>query len=113
MTLFSGLPERSQQPYQRGALADRLQSEREAATVVEFNRHKRVELACATLLDGIAKHQAEGMARNVYDRTGATLMFETVHAEIIAVAEALREQILSPADNDARRAREAAEAAGR
>jgi len=96
-----------QQPYVRGSLADRIQRERDAATVAEFQRHKRVELACATLLDGIARHQAEGMRKNVYDRTGATLIFEDVQKEIVAVAEALREQIVSPDENQERKAEEA------
>jgi hypothetical protein len=96
-----------QQVYKRGDLADRIQSEREAATVQEFQRHKRVELACATLLDGIAKHQGEGMRKNVYDRTGATLIFEDVQKEIVAVADALREQISSPDANEERKRREA------
>jgi hypothetical protein len=101
-------PAVTQQPYVRGTLADRLQSAREAGTEAEYLRHKRVELACATLLDGIAKHQAEGIQKNVYDRTGATLIFEDVEKEIAAVAEALRGQIVSSADNDARKAAEAA-----
>ena len=96
-----------QQPYVRGSLADRIQNERDAATIAEFQRHKRVELACATLLDGIAKHQGEGMRKNVYDRTGATLIFEDVQKEIVAVAAALREQIVSPDENQERKAAEA------
>jgi len=97
-----------QQPYVRGSLADRIQNERDAATIAEFQRHKRVELACATLLDGIAKHQGEGMRKNVYDQTGATLIFEDVQKEIVAVAAALREQIVSPDENQERKAAEAA-----
>lgn len=102
-----------QQPYIRGSLAEKIQSERDAATLAEYQRHKRVTLALATLVDGIRKQLGEAMRKMSYDRSSALLGCEDVEKELAGVAEALREQIISPADNDARKAREAAEGAHR